>query len=189
MQITRIAGNVPMIIAIASESKVICAVEIKQWRSSLGGENSVQMPTRQHLSIPRSRRQVVSAGKGKAVTNIGIGIRPFESRIETVLNIKLAIASRVVNRVRPGVACYEIQPFGGLLPKGHLQAMIDRVILISQLVDVAQHREFTQEGPSRLSVVVVRNVDCVVVLVNIANAVEFVAFIAHIAHGQRSIVP
>ena len=71
------------------------------------------------------------------MTDVRVSIGSLCCGIETVLNVELAIAARIVNRMGPGIAGHKVQTFVGALLQGNLQSVVDRVVSVGEDVDVA----------------------------------------------------
>ena len=86
------------------------------------------------------------------MAEVSFPVRPLSGGIKAVLDIELAVAVGVVNGMRPGIACDKIQAFGSVLPQRDLQSVIDGIVVVCQLIDIAQSRELVEERPPSLLV-------------------------------------
>jgi hypothetical protein len=137
MNVVGIAGDVPVVIKFPGAADIVEAVVEENRHAALSAKDTVDVPALEHLREAGFGRQLVGQSKGETVANVGVGIGPFRGRIEAVLYVELTVAARSIDGVRPGISGDEICAFGCVLSQRDLQAVVDRVSSVGQLVDIA----------------------------------------------------
>src|SRR5271155_2351935 len=192
MDVVRIPSDIPTVIKFAGEAEIIIEIIEAVRKAAFEDHDGVQLPAFQKLGKTLAAGNCVGGGKRETVAEIEVAVAAFGANVETVLCAEMAIAAGFVDRMRVGVARYDVQTLPAMSFVGYLQAVVARAFRVSEFSGFTQKRILVDKRPVGLftSELVASSLEASgcrwsIRLVDVKKAEQFHTALPDITHLQR----